>query len=230
MNEQTLKPNALKSIELFRVLEVVNQIEINGIKKTFKVASNDQKVTLPQQRSRGQSRQVETTKIVSDATNENAQIILTNSPKPTASSSVIPSQNLNIVKTVTPPSTSVSQSTSGVMTGVNLILNKPFYFWFNQVFPLFFCATLCRFFTSWIGFASGKGNLKVSLEKLMLKFNLSEEISLESLWKEKKKNFWLSEHSKTPFGKGKHETLIDTQPCEFKTSFHDTHLAINSLR
>jgi hypothetical protein len=81
------------------------------------VASNEQKSALHPQRSLGQSRQAGTKIIVSDVANENAQIVLTNSPKSSSSSTVTIQQ---VVKTATPPSTSVSQSTSGVMTGANL--------------------------------------------------------------------------------------------------------------
>lgn len=87
-------------------------------KTSIKVASNGKKAALPQQRSRGQSRQIETTIIVSDGGNENAQIVL-NLPKSSTSTATVQ----QIVKAVTAPSTStsVSQSTSGVMTGVKLI-------------------------------------------------------------------------------------------------------------
>lgn len=82
------------------------------------MASNEQKTKLPQQRSRGQSRNVETTIIVGDVGHESAQLVLKNLPKAAASSSSVQ----HIVKTATPPSTSVSQSTSGVMTGVEPLL------------------------------------------------------------------------------------------------------------
>jgi hypothetical protein len=96
------------------------------------VASNGQKTkVLPlqqQQRSRGQSRQLETTIIVSDGGgNESAQILLTNLPK-----------TQNNVKAVTAPSTSVTQSTSGVMTGANSQ-----FFIMHVSFPLFL---LCKHF------------------------------------------------------------------------------------
>lgn len=101
------------------------------------MASNDQKVVLPVQRSRGQSRQIETKLTVSDVGNENAQ---TNLPKTSTSSSSTP----RIVKTLTPPSTSVSQSTSGVMTGAKHLFSfrKPFFYaikCFRSFFLIFFC-------------------------------------------------------------------------------------------
>lgn len=79
------------------------------------MASNDQKsgaLALPQQRSRGQSRKAEAKPVISDVGIENAQIVL-------AKSSTSTSSIQHIVKTVTSPSTSVTQSTSGVMTGGN---------------------------------------------------------------------------------------------------------------
>lgn len=94
-----------------------------GAKKTFNVASNDQKSALPLQRSRGQSRAVEKTILVSDVANESAQIVLSNRPKTSTSTSA----SQHIVKTITPPSTSVSQSTSGVMTGVKFFSLICFY-------------------------------------------------------------------------------------------------------
>jgi hypothetical protein len=109
------------------------------------VASNAPKTALPQQRSRGQSRHVETTIIVGDGGNENAQIILTSLPKTTASSTSIQ----RIVKTVSPPSTSVSQSTSGVMTGAKLlpIFNSNSFSFHSHATSDFlsFTLQLCRF-------------------------------------------------------------------------------------
>ncbi|CRL04002.1 CLUMA_CG017120, isoform A [Clunio marinus] len=82
-------------------------------KKALKVASNEQKTSLPQQRSRGQSRRIEASIVVSDTSNDNTQVIITAVTKTATTSSTVQS----VVKTQNPPSTSVSQSTSGVMTG-----------------------------------------------------------------------------------------------------------------
>lgn len=95
------------------------------VKQIFKVASNDQKTVLPSlrplttasPRDRGSGQlpeRVEATIIVSgDVANENAQIVVTQLPK---ASSTNKSKTLQQVsKTVSPQS--VSQSTSGAMTG-----------------------------------------------------------------------------------------------------------------
>lgn len=89
------------------------------------MASNDQKTVLPSLRplttsttttsSRGGgqvSERVEATIIVSDVGNDNAQIVVTQLPKASTNKSKTVQQ---VSKTVSPQS--VSQSTSGAMTG-----------------------------------------------------------------------------------------------------------------